>query len=114
MNAQRTTLSFTLGNESSLVCNDFIKLKTCHNCMMSHCLPEGNNVRKPFSLLYLGVFWIMDNMYLLWICIIYLCLKRNTSFSISNPIKIISVINRIINISRGSMVVSWVCIVDFF
>jgi hypothetical protein len=79
---------------------------------MSHCLLECNNVRKPFSLLYLGVFRIMDNMDLLWIYISYLCLKRNTSFNSINIIKVISIINRVISISNRSMVVRRFCIVS--
>jgi hypothetical protein len=71
--------------------------------MMSHCLLECNNARRPFSLLYLGVFRIMDNMELLWICISYLCLKRNTSFSSINIIKVISIINKVISINSRTV-----------
>jgi len=94
MYAPRTSFSFTLGNEPSLVCDDLVKLKPCQNCIMPNCLPKCNNIRKPFSHFYLGVFWIMDNLNLLWICIIYLCLRRSFSFSIENPIKFISIMKR--------------------
>ena len=83
MYVPRTSLYFTPFSKFCLVSNQISKFKACRHNKMPNCLPECNNIGPLPSHHNFGVFWIIYNTNIQWICIINLCLKRNTSFSSS-------------------------------